>query len=233
MQPTIDKNQRLLEFDRPPLQVHTPDELYERMDESLLRELLKVCEEDSRHELKPNGIHSNNLADWFGMWANTSPSGGLIIVGVRDDKVVEGCSRLSAKIINRLELTADDFCPDAKFSIKRVEVHRDEDGCRDFVLVFRVLYNPARTVKTVSGGVFVRRANRKKQLITPEEIQLLQAEKGEVRFETEPCGLSFPSCFDISLVNEFVSAVRTKRGLDQSHSMEEHFSLDAFRKTGP
>ncbi|HZL36858.1 MAG TPA: ATP-binding protein [Tepidisphaeraceae bacterium] len=218
--PVEPNGQWLLEFDRPPIQMLSPDEIFERADEELLRNLF----EDYRLELKPNGIHPDALAPYFSMWSNTSP-GGLVAIGIRDDKKFEGCARLSAKRLNGLELTAEVYCPDADNKVKRVLIHRDDDGASDFVLLFHVLYNPSRVVKTVGGKVYVRRANRMKELRTPDEIRQLQSEKGEVRFESEPCDLRYPHDFDNPALSDFVASVRAKKGWEDDHSNEDILQL--------
>ena len=67
------------EFDRPIIQLYTPDEIYEMADEVLLRKMF----EDVRFEMKCNAIHCKEVGEYFSMWANTSPSGGLLLVGIR------------------------------------------------------------------------------------------------------------------------------------------------------
>ena len=63
------------------------DEIYEKVDQELLERL----KEDRRIERKPEGIHARQLGDYFSMWANTIPEGGLLVVGMADDGVVTGC----------------------------------------------------------------------------------------------------------------------------------------------
>lgn len=215
---TVDAHgQWVFEFDRPIIHLLTPDEIYARADEALLRQLV----EDYRLEVKPNGMHSRALGDYFSMWANTAPTGGLIMVGVRDDKTWEGCAKKHPDFISELELTGEVYCPDAVYTVKRVEIRRDKDGESDFVLLFRVKYHPTRVVRTTSGHVYVRRANRKKELRTPDEIHQLQSEKGEVRFETEPIGLKYPADFDLPSLTSFTGTVRAKREWDDYHTTED------------
>lgn len=52
----------------------TVDEIYERASAELLTSLGK---EDRRFERKPSGIHALTLGEYFSMWANTAPDGGL------------------------------------------------------------------------------------------------------------------------------------------------------------
>ena len=56
----------------------SPDEIYELVDQDLLGRL----KEDRRLERKPAGIHGKELGDYFSMWANTVPDGGLLVVGM-------------------------------------------------------------------------------------------------------------------------------------------------------
>lgn len=216
--------QLVFEFDRPPIQLFTPIELYDRLDEEMLRTLV-TQKEDSRYELKPNGVKKHLLSEYFSTWANTPPYGGLIIIGVRDDRVVEGCASRSNKPLNDLELSASDLCPDAQYVHRRVPIHRDADGELDFVVVFHVKYNPTKVVKTADNRVFVRRADQHKELKTPDEIQLLRAQKGEVRYETESSGLKFPADFDLTAIAEYAATIREKKGWDDSHSLEDVLSL--------
>jgi ATP-dependent DNA helicase RecG len=212
--------QLIFQFDRPPLQTLTPDEIYDLADESLLREVVAKCHEDSRLELKCNGIHAKELGEYFSMWANTAPSGGLIIVGVRDDRNWEGCSSIGSTQINGIE-KAGDYCPDAIHQMRRVRIKRDADGETDFVILMRVYYHKTRVVRTTSGNIYVRRGDTIRQIKREDEIRLLMGEKGEVRFETEPCGLNYPKDFDMAALTAFSRAVREKRGLDEHHTVEE------------
>jgi hypothetical protein len=59
----------------------SPSEIYEAVDDSLLRKLA----EDRRIERKSSRIQGKDLGDYFSMWANTVPDGGLIVVGMDND----------------------------------------------------------------------------------------------------------------------------------------------------
>jgi ATP-dependent DNA helicase RecG len=190
-----------------PLALLTVEEIYDRASSDLFKRL----KEDRRIERKPTGIHSQSLGEYFSMWANTAPDGGLVVVGMEDGGTVAGCSQLSQKELNRLEKTGMEYCPDARFDSKRVEAGPD-----DYVLVFRVYYRPDKVVKNVSGDAFVRYGDSKKKL-TAEEIRELEIDKGQVEFELEPCGLAYPRDFDGQLVHLFSERFRKMRNLS-SHS---------------
>jgi ATP-dependent DNA helicase RecG len=156
------------------------------------------------------------------MWANTSPDGGLIIIGQHDDGPFLGCAELSQHELNRLEKTAMEYCPDAKFISRRVPVVNAQGG-EDFVILFRVFYRPDRVVRTVSGKAFTRIADSKKEL-TEIEVRELEIDKGQIDFELETCGLQYPDDFDASLCRAFVDRFSKMRNL-APHTDEEILAL--------
>src|SRR5579863_4996418 len=154
----------------------TVDEIYERASAELLRQIGK---EDRRFERKPSGIHAPVLAEYFSMWANTGPDGGIIIIGMEDDFSVSGCRSRSTDEMNRLEGIRVEYCPDSRSESKRIPAINDLDGQQDYLLIIRVFYRPDKVVKTGSGNAFWRIADKRKRL-TDEEIRELQIDKGEI-----------------------------------------------------
>ena len=67
-----------------PLALLTVEEIYDRASTELFQKL----KEDRRIERKPTGIHSQSLGEYFSMWANTAPDGGLVVVGMEDGGAV-------------------------------------------------------------------------------------------------------------------------------------------------
>lgn len=218
--------QHKIDFESTPLSTPfaglTPDAIFEGCNEKMLRELF--THEDNRLEKKPSTIHSRDLSEYFSMWANTAPSGGIIVVGIRNDRSFEGCASLHPNQRNGLEKTADTFCPDASYSMKQVPIQRDGSQQGDFLILFRVFYNASKVVQTTSGWVFIRHGDSKKEL-KGETIGFLRTEKGEVQFEREPCRLAYPQDFDLKHVHEFAESVRTVKGWDASHSREHILEL--------
>jgi ATP-dependent DNA helicase RecG len=208
-----------------PLELLTVEEIYSTVSAELLIRL----SEDRRIERKPPGHHPDALGEYFSMWANTSPEGGIIVIGQHDNGQLLGCSSLTPHQLNRIEKTGMDFCPDAKFASKRVEVLNPE-GQRDFVVVFRVYYRPDRVVKTVSQAAFARIGDSKKKL-SDHEIRELEIDKGQIEFELEPCGLNYPDDFDLQLIKQFIGRFSGMRGLS-SHSDAEILSLAHLGKKG-
>lgn len=193
----------------------SPDELFDRADADLLYQL----KEDRRLERKPASYPVDALAEYFSMWANTAPSGGLIVVGMEDGGVFQGLDQRGGDGLNKLERAPKERCPDARCRSKRVRV-RNKHGADDFVLLFRVEYNPSRVVRTTNGKAFIRWGDSKHEL-KPDEVRQLQADKREISFEDEPCGLEFPSEFDRAAVRDFCAEVREKKGWEPAEHPDE------------
>lgn len=208
-----------LNFDIDPLALLSVDEIFERADESLLNKL----REDKRIERKPCKFGGDSLGEYFSMWANTAPEGGLIAVGQLNAGGFEGCDSLSSEQLNQREKTGYVFCPDAKYDLKRIPV-MNQDGKQDFVLLFRVKYSPDIVVRTSSRKAFVRKGDSKVEL-DADEIRELQADKGEVSFEQQDSNLKWPEDFSESEVAKFVGAVRKARGLSETLTTEEVLTL--------
>jgi len=199
-----------------------PDEIFDACNEEILRKAFET--EDSRLEKKSARTSPRTLGDYFCMWSNTPPCGGLLVVGISKDNIFEGCASLSQNQINEIEKTGQTFCPDAQYSMKRIQIHRDNDGQKDFVVIFLIKYNKTRVIKTTQGSVFLRIGDSKTE-IKGDAIRHLQNEKGEISFETERCNLFFPKDFDETAIDSFVHTVKTKKGWDDSHSREEILEL--------
>jgi ATP-dependent DNA helicase RecG len=199
-------------------------EIYEKADQSLLEEL----KEDRRIERKPVGIHNSSLGNYFSMWANTKPDGGIIVIGQENDGTISGCIKGGQNHINELERAGDIYCPDARYEIRRVAVSLP-DGKDDFVMLVRIFYREKKLVRTVRDEAFIRSADTKKKL-SEEQAHELEIEKGQVDFEQERSGLEYPQDFDISLITQFVNAYRENRQLDSKHTVEDILQLNHLGK---
>src|ERR1700720_734001 len=180
----------------------SPDEIYEKMDQ----ELLSAFKEDRRLERKPAGTHFDALGDYFAMWANTLPEGGLLVVGMENDGSFSGCHKLSQNQLNEIEKCHQTFCPDARVESKRIPVAAS-DGNDSFVIVFRVRYREDKVVRTVSGRAFIRRGDSKHGL-GESDIRELEIDKRQVDLEKEPIALQYPDDFDLGLISRFIEGVR-------------------------
>ena len=205
-----------MEVDRV-LPLLTVDQIYSRASVELFQSLGK---EDRRFEIKRSGTDDKTLAEYFSMWANTAPDGGIVVIGMEDDCSVSGCQNRSTDEMNRLESVRIQFCPDSRAESKRIPAINSSTGRKDYLLIIRVLYRPDKVVRTTSGNAYWRIADVRKRL-TEEEIRELQIDKCEVDFELEPCGLEYPGAFDQQIVKEFASRFSVARKLGARHTREE------------
>ena len=185
------------------------DEIYRRASVELLQSLGK---EDRRFECKRSGTEAQTLAEYFSMWANTAPDGGIIVVGMEDDFLVSGCQNRSTEEMNRLESVRIQYCPDSRSESKRISAINSRTGRKDYLLIIRVFYRTDKVVRTTSGNAFWRIADIRKRL-TEEEIRELQIDKCEIDFELEPCGIEYPGEFDQEIIKEFASRFSIARRL--------------------
>ena len=207
-------------FEASPGALLTPDEIFKRLDDA---SFLARLEEDKRIEKKPASFSGESLGEYISMWANTPPKGGIILIGVSNDGTFEGLARREATYLNKLEKVGQTYCPAAKVMTKRVPVNRP-DGQDDFVLAIRVEYLMKRVAKTTKGRAFIRRGDSKYE-VAGEEFRELQADKKEVRFETESSCLTYPGDFDIKLIRRFTAEVASTRELDNTHAKEDILQL--------
>jgi ATP-dependent DNA helicase RecG len=180
----------------------SPGEIYEAVDEALLTKLA----EDRRLERKSPNVHGKELGDYFSMWANTVPDGGLIVVGMDDDGQFSGCHALSTDHLNSLERACYTYCPDARVDSKRIAVTA-KDGKDSYVLVFRIGYREDKVARTASGQAYIRQADTKHEL-SDDEIRELEIDKRQVDIEKELVPLIYPDDFDMDLIRRFVEGVK-------------------------
>ena len=181
------------------------------------------AKEDRRIERKPAGISARALSDYFSIFANTSPDGGVILIGVEDDGSISGCASASQKHLNDLERTGDVHCSDAKYDLKTVRV-TNKKGAQDTILAIRVFYNDKRVVETNEGHAFIRRGESRRKLTDDEKRDLRNA-KGQLDLERESVSLIYPDDFKAGAISSFVSAVREARRIPEKTPIEEVLEL--------
>lgn len=207
-----------LDFEGVP-ELLTPGEIYDRASKGLLSQI----KEGRYLERKSSRVQGKTLGEYFSMWANTSPEGGLIVVGIEDDGEFVGCSGLDQKSLNKLESAGRIYCPDARYDTKLVPFE-EEGGSEDYLLLIRVFYRSDRVVKTVSNSAYIRRGEDKFEL-SADEIRELEIDKGQIDFELEHSGYSYPDDFDLDLVRLYVKKYRESRGLTNGNSDVEILSM--------
>ena len=206
----------------------TPDDIFAE----LLRNAMSVLHkfpEDSRIEYKSARYEARDLAEYFSMWANTQPHGGVICIGIENDGSISGCTQVGNNKIAELESVGERFCSDAQYDCRRVAAI-SRDGQQDFLLAIRILYHATKLVETFKGEAFLRTGNQKHRL-TEDEKREIRINKGQIAYEKEHVKLEFPDDFDVDLMREFCDAYRDKRDLSTSHTREQILTLNHLGET--
>ena len=195
----------------------TPDEIFEAVEKDI--GIVGRFREDHRVERKPAKFAARELGDYFSVYANRQPHGGVIFVGVTDDGQIEGCTCLSPDRLNDLERAGAIYCPEARIESKRIRAYNSQ-GAPDFFLAIRVFYRPDKLVETSRSEAFTREGSSKRKL-TELEKREIRIKKREIDFEREDVALAWPDDFDQSLVREYVSNYRSNRRLTHQQSTED------------
>lgn len=201
----------------------TADDIYTVAFKDGAERLLRFAE-DNRVEWKSARYSPKELSDYFSMWANTQPHGGLIVIGIEDSGTVTGCLDVGPDKISDFEQVGPAQCADARFETRRIEVVKS-DGSPDFLLLIRVYYRPDKLVETVRGDAFVC-VGRTKRKLTEDEKREIRINKGQIQHEKEPVGLRYPNDFDDILIREFCEQYRSKRGLSGGQTREQILCLN-------
>ncbi len=177
----------------PLLEVLSPRDIWERLNQ---HELSRYSE-DRRIEFKSTRIQYAELAKYYSMFSNTSPEGGVILVGVNDNGEPEGCSSLSGNHLNELEKFHLDHCPEARPEHRRIEVSLN--GNHDFILAIYIPYTN-RLTETSRREAYIRYGDSKHKMSDEEKREYRQS-RNEIEFELEPSGLKWPDDFEAAIVD--------------------------------
>lgn len=208
-------------------QTWTPDDIYDRASD----EIIRGFNEDHRVERKPARFDPRQLGDYFSIFANRAPHGGVIFVGVADTGDIEGCGQLDRKRLDELEQAGRQYCPDARYDYKRIPIYR-KDGKADFVIAFRVAYRADKLVETVRGEAYTRIGSSKKKLSELEKREI-RINKREIDFESEDVPLAWPEDFDTDLLQAYAISFIARRRLTAKKSLAEVLALSHLgRKDG-
>jgi ATP-dependent DNA helicase RecG len=179
--------------------------------------------EDRRIERKVAAVTPSALGDYFSIFANTPPDGGIILIGVENDGTVSGCHSASQQHLNDLERAGDTYCSEARYECQTVRLF-NKMGRPDFIVAVKVQYRHDKVVETNKGDAFIRRGESRRKL-SDDEKRDLRNSKGEVDLESEPVKLLYPGDFKSAEIGQFVAFVRSMRRLSDQLSTEEILEL--------
>lgn len=195
----------------------TPDDIYDAVSNDVT--IVERFLEDRRVERKPARIHANQLSEYFTIFSNKPPSGGVIFIGVRDGGEIEGISCLGPEQVNDIERAGAIHCPDARIESKFVQAYNDK-GKPDAFIAIRVQYRPDKLVQTSRGECFTRDGSSRRKLSDIEKREI-RIKKGEVDYEREDINCRWPNDFDMALVDEYVQNYRAAKRLTYKQKLED------------
>jgi ATP-dependent DNA helicase RecG len=207
-----------------PWRMLSVDELYD----SISIEAIADTGEDHRIERKSASYSAKALGDYFSMWANTPPFGGIILIGVENDGEITGIQRIPIDKINELQRAGDIYCPDARYQCRHIDVVNAK-GQPDQIVAIRVLYREDKVVEATSGEAFARRGSSKRKLADAEKREL-QITKGQIEIESEPTNLLYPDDFNLPLLSQFIETVRKDRLIPIDRTTEQVLELRRLGK---
>ena len=95
----------------------------------------------------------------FRFWKWPSIHGGVLAVGVENDRTVSGCKSLTEAQLQTIESAGRDHCPDGRFVSRRIAA-LNSAGEADFIILIRMLYVEDKLVALTNGDAFAREADR-------------------------------------------------------------------------
>jgi len=187
----------------------TPRELFQSDDLSWLQK--PDAEVESASVERKRWADKDKVARQLSGFANGSPEGGLLVLGVETTGVISGVDPRAAD-----RLVADlAGCIDAcRFEHRTVEFNGRT------ILMFFVPFSPRKVICTSDGHAYQRRGSTTAEL-NDAEIRELRFSRGEERFEDLPAAPWKPELIDQALLESYLEARRRKNGLTLDLSVEE------------
>jgi len=182
----------------------TPRDIWTRLNQRLLEHF----REDRRIERKGcQRLHYDDIATYYSTFSNT-PDGGLLVFGVEDNGDIVGCNSLSTEQVNTIESCHITRCPQAKPEFKRIPVIVNSKP--DFCLSIYCPYI-GRLVETNKGEAYIRYGDSRHKM-SEEEKRDFRSTRQELSFEMEVAPYSYPSDFDLRIIQDFCDAYRDRDG---------------------
>lgn len=201
----------------------TPRDIWVRLNQ----QVLEYLGEDRRFERKGcQRIGLDELATYYSTFSNT-PDGGLLVYGVNDEGEIVGCNSLSQKQVNDIEICHLSRCPQAGPEFKRFAVI--VNGQPDYCLAIYVPYR-SKLVETNKSEAWVRYGESRHKM-SEQEKQDFRSTRQELSFELEASTYSYPSDFDLRIIQDFCDNYRQREDVKFSN---EELLLDRrlLRKDG-
>lgn len=139
--------------------------------------------ENKLFDRKSSKIKVSDLAPIISAFANAE--GGTIVIGINDKtKAIEGINAIGSEQINNLIAAPKDVCvPTPQYKEELLQVV-NRKGEKDRLLLLHIEASPEQVIKTVSGSVYLRVADRTKEL-KGDDLRNLEYSKNVRHYEDE------------------------------------------------
>jgi len=183
--------------------------------------------ENQNFDRKKALIQEKDLASAFSAFANSSVEGGLVVVGIDDDKNVTGLNFVGQEKINKLIQAQRIFCPLARVEYKEIPVTNNK-GQQDRLLLFYIEFSPNKVIKLNSGEVYERIGDQTCIVSSSGKIKQMEYNKGEATFEKELISNLTIESLNHNLMNDFIEKWVERDGLINKPSIEDLILMKGF-----
>lgn len=154
---------------------------FSKYDSKLTLDFVLNTDESQFFERKSSGVRIKKLAEAIVAFANAN--GGIIAIGIRDNKL-EGVSSLSSiKVNDFLQCGFEKCIPSVKYQYEKIEVIKD-NGKNDEIILLHIEPSIDKIHKTESDEVYLRVGDETKRLSFEQRIDI-EYDKGSRLYEDQ------------------------------------------------
>ncbi len=189
-------------------------------------EKLVTTIENQNFEKKTAFIQPESLAAEFSAFANSSIEGGLVVLGIKEDKIPVGIDIVEQSKINKLIQAQRVYCSLAQVSHKEITI-KNSKGIKDRLLLFYVEFSPNKVIKLISGKAYERVGDQTCEM-SLEKIRQMEYDKKETDFEKELISNLTIKQLSSDLIKNFIKKWIKRDGLTKEPTTEELILTKGF-----
>ncbi|MDO4689708.1 MAG: ATP-binding protein [Fusobacterium sp.] len=168
---------------------------------------IKTTPENVYFDVKSSRIKSKDLATHFSAFANAG--GGVIVVGVSDNREFEGFINISIEDYNNIISAPKNCCsPMPNYDVEELEIINKE-GKKDKIVIFHIETEINRIIRTTDNKTYLRIANKTKEL-RGEDLINLEYAKNRRKYEDEINEYATLEDLDFKLLEEYKEKISAK-----------------------
>ncbi|WP_340264905.1 ATP-binding protein [Sphingobium mellinum] len=180
----------------------TPREIWVRLTAQMMPHFAESRRIDYKGGSK---IDFADMAKYLSAFSNT-PDGGVLLFGADSNGNPTGCLALSPDQQNRIESCHTQLCPESRPEFRRIEA--TVDGAKNFCIAVYIPYI-GRLVETNKQEAWIRYGDTIHKM-SDEEKQDFRSTRQELTYELRPAPYTYPSEFDLGVVQDFCDGFRTR-----------------------